>query len=102
MFAPARLDREMPERFGRQVKPYERFLVTLAMIDNAIARIKFQTITLCEYDPEAHVAEESPLEVLDETQIRRCRCDTPSPTTISQHACGSYVVVNRVFGDFWI
>jgi Meiotically up-regulated gene 113 len=37
-FSPARLDVEIPDRFGRAVKPREWFLVPLHGIDEVVAR----------------------------------------------------------------
>ncbi len=51
-FAAARLDVEIPDRFGRTVKPREWFLVPLHVIDEVVARIKDQSITLYVYSPE--------------------------------------------------
>jgi len=44
-FSPARLDVEIPDRFGRAVKPREWFLVPLHAIDEVVARIKDQSVT---------------------------------------------------------
>jgi len=51
-FAAARLDVEIPDRFGRLVKPREWFLVPLQAIDEVVARIKDRTITDYMYDPK--------------------------------------------------
>lgn len=51
-FAVARLDVEIPDRFGRAVKPREWYLVPLHIIDEVVARIKDQSITLYVYSPE--------------------------------------------------
>jgi hypothetical protein len=51
-FAPARLDLELQDRFGSQVEPREWFLVPLAAIDEAIARIRDGTISNFKYDRE--------------------------------------------------
>lgn len=51
VFDPARLDIEIPDRFGRPVVPREWFLVPLFVIDEAVERIKNGTITGVEYDP---------------------------------------------------
>lgn len=53
VFAPARLDLEMTDRFGRPVKAREWFLAPLSVIDEAVERIRNQTITEYGYDPEA-------------------------------------------------
>ncbi len=50
-FSAARLDVEIPDRFGRTVKPREWFLVPLHVIDEAVARIKDQSITRFSFDP---------------------------------------------------
>jgi hypothetical protein len=50
-FAEATLDIEIPDRFGRPVKPREWFLVPLHVIDQVVARIKDGTITQNVYDP---------------------------------------------------
>lgn len=51
-FAAARLDVEIPDRFGRAVRPREWFLVPLAVIDEVVERIRDQTITEYFYDPQ--------------------------------------------------
>lgn len=51
VFASARLDMELKDRFGSQVEPREWFLVPLAAIGEAIDRIKDQTISHYKYDP---------------------------------------------------
>ena len=53
VFEPARLDIEVPDRFGRPVAPQEWFLVPLPVIDEAVARIRDETIGACVYDPES-------------------------------------------------
>jgi hypothetical protein len=50
-FAAARLDVEIPDRFGRAVKPREWFFVPLHIVDEVVARIKDQSITHYVYDP---------------------------------------------------
>lgn len=50
-FAAARLDVEIPDRFGRAVRPREWFLVPLHIIDEVVARIKDQSITNYVYNP---------------------------------------------------
>lgn len=52
VFAPARLDLQLMDRFGSQVAPKEWFLVPLPVIDEAIQRIKDGTIGDFRYDPE--------------------------------------------------
>jgi hypothetical protein len=49
-FAEATLDIEIPDRFGRPVKPREWFLVPLHVIDQVVGRIKDGTITQYAYD----------------------------------------------------
>jgi hypothetical protein len=51
LFAPARLDITITDRFGHPVKPEEWFMVPLFVIDEAVARIKDSTITEYRYDP---------------------------------------------------
>lgn len=51
VFEPARLDIEIPDRFGRTVTPREWFLVPLFAIDQAVDRIRDGTITNFRYDP---------------------------------------------------
>lgn len=52
VFARARLDLALKDRFGGQVEPKEWFLVPLAVIDEAIQRIKDETIGGFRYDPD--------------------------------------------------
>lgn len=51
VFAPARLDIEIKDRFGQPVVPREWFLVPLAVIDDVVDRIKNGTIADYSYDP---------------------------------------------------
>jgi len=51
IFAPARLDIEIKDRFGNPVTPREWFLVPLFVIDEAVERIKDGTISGYVYDP---------------------------------------------------
>ena len=51
-FAAARLDVEIPDRFGRTVRPREWFLVPLQVIDEVVKRIQDRTITEFAYDPK--------------------------------------------------
>lgn len=51
VFAAAQLDLTIPDRFGNPVKPREWFLVPLNVIDEAVSRIRDQTITGYRYDP---------------------------------------------------
>jgi hypothetical protein len=53
LFAPARLDIAINDRFGHPVQPEEWFLVPLFVIDEAVARIKDGSITGYIYDPKA-------------------------------------------------
>lgn len=53
IFAPARLDIEVMDRFGNPVVPREWFLVPLATIDEAVEKIKDGTITGYAYDPSS-------------------------------------------------
>lgn len=53
LFAPARLNITIQDRFGRPVQPEEWFLVPLFVIDEAVARIKDGSITDYVYDPTA-------------------------------------------------
>jgi hypothetical protein len=51
VFGPARLDMEIKDRFGNPVTPREWFLVPLAAINEAMAKIKNGTITDAIYNP---------------------------------------------------
>jgi hypothetical protein len=51
VFARARLEIDVPDRFGNPIRPQEWFLVPLSMIDEAINRITNGSITEFEYDP---------------------------------------------------
>ena len=53
LFAPARLNITIHDRFGHPVQPEEWFLVPLFVIDEAVARIKDGSITGYVYDLEA-------------------------------------------------
>jgi hypothetical protein len=53
LFAPARLNITINDRFGHPVQPEEWFLVPLFVIDEAVARIKDGSITGYIYDPNA-------------------------------------------------
>ncbi|MCH9808496.1 MAG: GIY-YIG nuclease family protein [Alphaproteobacteria bacterium] len=53
VFSPARLQIDIPDRFGRSVKPKEWFLVPLHVIDEAVKRIKDRSITDYTYDPSS-------------------------------------------------
>ena len=52
IFAVARLDLELKDRFGSHVEPREWFLVPLSVIDEAIQKIKDGTIGNFRYDRE--------------------------------------------------
>ena len=52
LFAPARLNITINDRFGHPVQPEEWFLVPLFVIDEAVARIKDGSITGYVYDPK--------------------------------------------------
>lgn len=52
IFGPARLDIEIKDRFGQPVVPKEWFLVPLAVVDQAIEKIRDGTITSYNYDPK--------------------------------------------------
>lgn len=51
-FSAARLDVEIPDRFGRAVKPREWFLVPLPVIDDIVSKVRDKTITGFVYNPE--------------------------------------------------
>lgn len=53
VFDPARLDIEIIDRFGNPVVPREWFLVPLFVIDEAMERIRDETITDYVYDPHS-------------------------------------------------
>jgi len=53
VFAPARLDIHILDRFGKPVVPREWFLVPLFVIDEAVEKIRDRTITDYVYDPQA-------------------------------------------------
>jgi hypothetical protein len=57
LFASARLDITINDRFGHPVQPTEWFLVPLFVIDEAVERIRDGSITGYVYDPKAvHLA----------------------------------------------
>jgi hypothetical protein len=60
IFAPARLDIEIMDRFGNPVFPREWFLVPLHVIDEAVHKIKDGTITQFMYNPEVGRLERRP------------------------------------------
>ena len=53
VFASARLEIKIPDRFGNPVVPNEWFMVPLDTIDDAVKRIRDGTITRYAYDPES-------------------------------------------------
>ena len=53
VFAPARLDLEFTDRFGKPVRPREWFLVPLAAVNEAVERVQDGSITSVRYDPQA-------------------------------------------------
>lgn len=53
LFAAARLDITIKDRFGHPVQPEEWFLVPLFVIDEAVQRIQDGSITEYVYDPKA-------------------------------------------------
>ena len=53
LFASARLNITINDRFGHPVQPQEWFLVPLFVIDEAVERIRDGTITTYVYDPKA-------------------------------------------------
>ena len=52
VFVAAQLDLEVPDRFGTIIKPREWFLVPLSAIDEAVQRIRDQSIMDYRYDPK--------------------------------------------------
>jgi hypothetical protein len=52
VFAPARLDLVIPDRFGELVRPREWYMVPLLVIDGAVEKIRDGSITDFRYDPE--------------------------------------------------
>ncbi|MDI6623102.1 MAG: GIY-YIG nuclease family protein [Brevundimonas sp.] len=53
VFAPARLDLVIEDRFGSPVRPKEWFLVPLHVIDEVVEKIRDQSISRFVYDPES-------------------------------------------------
>jgi hypothetical protein len=51
VFGSARLDLTIMDRFGNPVQPREWFLVPLSAIDEAVERVRDQSILDYEYDP---------------------------------------------------
>ena len=53
IFAPARLDIEIDDRLGNPIVPRKWFLAPLDMIDEAVGRIREETIAGYVYDPQS-------------------------------------------------
>ncbi len=53
VFAPARLDLVIEDRFGKPVRPREWFLLPLSAIDETVRRLKDGSIVEYEYDPKS-------------------------------------------------
>lgn len=51
VFAPARLDLTIQDRFGRPVQPREWYLVPLSVIDEVVSKVRDGSVTEVEYDP---------------------------------------------------
>lgn len=51
LFAPAKLDLTIEDRFGKPVKPREWFLLPLHVIDEAVQLFRSGSITNVAYDP---------------------------------------------------
>ena len=60
-FADAAYDIEIADRFGKQVRPREWFLVPLHVIDEAVEHIKSGTITKYQYDAHSARLIEQPM-----------------------------------------
>ncbi len=52
VFAPARLDLTISDRFGNPVKPREWYLVPLSAVDDAVEKIRDGSIPKFRYDPQ--------------------------------------------------
>ena len=50
LFAAARLNLALPDRFGEEVRPREWFMVPLATVDEAVDRIRDGSIVRYVYD----------------------------------------------------
>lgn len=48
---PARLDLELPDRFGKLIRPREWYLIPLSVIDEVVAAIQDGSIDALSYDP---------------------------------------------------
>ncbi len=53
IFAPAQIEITIQDRFGKNVQPREWFLVPLAVIDEAVQKIRDGSITQVIYDPKS-------------------------------------------------
>jgi hypothetical protein len=53
IFDPARLDIEIKDRLGNPVVAREWFLVPLFVIDEAVEKIRNETISKFKYDPKS-------------------------------------------------
>lgn len=53
IFSPAQIDLTIPDRFGKPVQPKEWFLVPLAVIDEAVRKIRDGSISKFVYDPKS-------------------------------------------------
>jgi hypothetical protein len=51
VFAPARLDLTIHDRFGHPVQPREWYLVPLSVIDEVVGKVRDGSVTGFEYDP---------------------------------------------------
>ena len=60
IFAPARLDIEIEDRFGNPVIPREWFLAPLDAIDDAVGKIRDGTITRYVYHPDSATLVQGP------------------------------------------
>lgn len=52
IFAPARIDLTISDRFGNPVQPREWFLIPLQVIDEAVQKVRDGSITGVIYDPK--------------------------------------------------
>lgn len=71
LFAPARLNITINDRFGHPVQPEEWFLVPLHVIDEAVQRIRDGSITELVYDPKT-------ARLVGDVPIHDLRLDSPS------------------------
>jgi hypothetical protein len=66
IFAPAQIDITIQDRFGHPVSPKEWYLVPLQIINEAVQRIRDDSITTVVYDPKtARLIEGFPTSTLD-------------------------------------